>query len=134
VFQSIPTFERDRTITLTIDGGPVDPADMDFNEEGWTHRFKMRAHHNKERKQLVATVIKCVTQESGSGFRVERYSPFEDVATIAVIPCPRYSDKALAAFWQSVLEMVEEIGSNEGDTRKAAQIIRMGQDFASAKA
>ena len=133
MFQNAKMLERDRKISYIIEGEPADPANAPHREEGWTSRFTLSVWHSKDRKAYVACVQRSMTRVSGSGFSVEHYSPFDDVAQLSVEKCARFSQKTFDAFAGMALRLVETIADNEGDVSKAAVIIREGRDFASAR-
>ena len=133
MFRTAEVIRKERAIGFAIDGGPADPADTHYNEEGWNHRVKLVCDHDKSRKVYYARVIKSLVQDRGT-YNVEMTSPFSDVALVTSEPCARFSQKGLEDFARRTCEAVDSMSIEEHDDSKMAQIIRMARDFASAKA
>ena len=131
MFRTAEVIRKERAIGFAIDGGPADPAETHYNEEGWNHRIKLVCDHNKDRKVYYARVIKSLVNDRGT-YTVEQTSPFEDVALVGSEPCARFSQKGLEDFASRVVAYVDSL-ELEDDNSRLTKLVRMARDFASAR-
>ena len=74
-------------------------------------RVKVYTSHYKSSKAIVTTVSECAVSYSGS-FVMEKWRQGEDtMVRVSVIPCSRYSDKALAEAHATGVQLAPDIVS-----------------------
>lgn len=72
-------------------------------------RIKIHTAHSKERKVIATVVSECSVSHSGS-FIMEKWRQGEDtLVRVSVIPCSRYSEKALYAAHTAGVELAADL-------------------------
>lgn len=70
--------------------------------------IEFSTHHDRERRQYVATLTPLTIQDRGNGFTMSQWSSNDAGVRVMTRPCPRYSDKGLDAFRAAALAFLTD--------------------------